>query len=647
MIIDRKKNFNIIVIGAGHAGCEAGLIAARMGMQTVMFCTDIDSVAMMPCNPSIGGTGKGHLVREIDALGGEMGLNIDKTFIQSKMLNTSKGPAVHSLRAQADKHRYHEEMLKTIRNQQNLEIIEAEVTELLTSDGKVTGVKSSDGTEYYADAVIICTGTFLGGKIFIGDDVTVSGPAGLPPACALGENLRELGFPVRRFKTGTPARMTAGSLDYSKMREQKGDENIVPFSFLNEDKDYDIDQISCWLSYTNEETHRIILENIEKSAMYSGNIVGVGPRYCPSIEDKVSRFTDRKRHQLFVEPEGLDTDWMYIQGMSSSLPEDVQHAFYATIPGLEHAEIVRPAYAIEYDCIDPLSVKPSLESKILDGLYCAGQFNGSSGYEEAAAQGLIAGINATRKLKNLSPLVLRRDQAYIGVLIDDLVTKGTNEPYRIMTSRAEYRLLLRQDNADRRLTPLGYEYGSVSEERYQRYLKKSRVVDAEIARLRAKRTDISTFRAFLLRHECDPDNKDLTPEIIKRKKKDIAETGNQSFADILRRPAISYEDLHEIDDDTRPELSSNEKTEVEVMLKYDGYIRKQINEVEKLRNLENKKLSENLDYKSIRGLRLEARQKLSDIRPLTVGQASRISGVSPADINVLLIYLEKEMRSAR
>ena len=647
MIIDRKKNFNIIVIGAGHAGCEAGLIAARMGMQTVMFCTDIDSVAMMPCNPSIGGTGKGHLVREIDALGGEMGLNIDKTFIQSKMLNTSKGPAVHSLRAQADKHRYHEEMLKTIRNQQNLEIIEAEVTELLTSDGKVTGVKSSDGTEYYADAVIICTGTFLGGKIFIGDDVTVSGPAGLPPACALGENLRELGFPVRRFKTGTPARMTAGSLDYSKMREQKGDENIVPFSFLNEDKDYDIDQISCWLSYTNEETHRIILENIEKSAMYSGNIVGVGPRYCPSIEDKVSRFKDRRRHQLFVEPEGLDTDWMYIQGMSSSLPEDVQHAFYATIPGLEHAEIVRPAYAIEYDCIDPLSVKPSLESKILDGLYCAGQFNGSSGYEEAAAQGLIAGINATRKLKNLSPLVLRRDQAYIGVLIDDLVTKGTNEPYRIMTSRAEYRLLLRQDNADRRLTPLGYEYGSVSEERYQRYLKKSRVVDAEIARLRAKRTDISTFRAFLLRHECDPDNKDLTPEIIERKKKDIAETGNQSFADILRRPAISYEDLREIDDDTRPVLSSNEKTEVEVMLKYDGYIRKQINEVEKMRNLENKKLSESLDYKSIRGLRLEARQKLSDIRPLTVGQASRISGVSPADINVLLIYLEKEMRSAR
>ncbi len=639
------NRYNIIVIGAGHAGCEAGLIAARMGMQTVMFCTDIESVAMMPCNPSIGGTGKGHLVREVDALGGEMGLNIDKTFIQSKMLNTSKGPAVHSLRAQADKHRYHEEMLKTIRNQERLEIIEAEVTELMTADGRVTGVRTADGTEYSADAVIVCTGTFLGGKIFIGDDVTVSGPAGMPPACALGENLRELGFPVRRFKTGTPARMLRDTLDYSKMREQKGDETIVPFSFLNEEEEYDIDQVSCWLSYTNEKTHEIILENIEKSAMYSGNIVGVGPRYCPSIEDKVSRFTDRKRHQLFVEPEGLDTDWMYIQGMSSSLPEDVQHAFYATIPGLEHAEIVRPAYAIEYDCIDPLSVRPSLESKILEGLFCAGQFNGSSGYEEAAAQGLIAGINAVRKLKGLSPLILRRDQAYIGVLIDDLVTKGTNEPYRIMTSRAEYRLLLRQDNADRRLTPVGYEYGSVNEERYLRYLAKSARVDAEIERLRNKKAEISVFREFLIRHECE-EGSGSSPEIIERKRRDIAETGNQCFADILRRPAISYDDLVEIDDESRPQLSSNEKTEVEVMLKYDGYIRKQINEVEKLRNLENKKLSETLDYHSIRGLRLEARQKLSEIRPLTVGQASRISGVSPADINVLLIYLEKEMRSA-
>ena len=658
-----SKSYDVIVIGAGHAGCEAGLVSARMGMKTAMFCTDIESVAMMPCNPSIGGTGKGHLVREIDALGGEMGINTDKTFIQSKMLNTSKGPAVHSLRAQADKHRYHDEMLRTITEQDGLDLICAEVTDLTvdnsaefteaaiednlySSIGKVTGVRTSDGSVYSAKSVVICTGTFLGGKIFIGDDVTVSGPAGLPPACELGTNLRKLGFPVRRFKTGTPARMLRDSLDYSRMKEQKGDDRIVPFSFLNEDKEFDINQISCWLSYTNEETHRIILDNIEKSAMYSGNIVGVGPRYCPSIEDKVSRFKDRKRHQLFVEPEGLDTDWMYIQGMSSSLPEDVQHAFYATIPGLEHAEIVRPAYAIEYDCVDPLSLRPSLESKILDNFFCAGQFNGSSGYEEAASQGLIAGINAVRKIRNLEPLILRRDQSYIGVLIDDLVTKGTNEPYRIMTSRAEYRLLLRQDNADRRLTPIGYEFGSVTEERYNRYLEKSRKVDAEISRLKSKKTDINSFRSFLLKHECDEVPEGTDPELIERKRRDIASAGNQTFAEILRRPAISYDDLAEIDDEGRPELGSNEKTEVEVMLKYDGYIRKQISEVEKMRNLESKKLSESLDYNSIRGLRLEARQKLSSVRPLTVGQASRISGVSPADINVLLIYLEKELRSS-
>ena len=658
-----SNSYDVIVIGAGHAGCEAGLVSARMGMKTAMFCTDIESVAMMPCNPSIGGTGKGHLVREIDALGGEMGINTDKTFIQSKMLNTSKGPAVHSLRAQADKHRYHDEMLKTIGEQDGLDLICAEVTDLIvdhspvtsglasddnsySSIGKVTGVRTSDGSSYSAEAVVICTGTFLGGKIFIGDDVTVSGPAGLPPACELGDNLRKLGFPVRRFKTGTPARMLRDSLDYSRMKEQKGDDKIVPFSFLNEDKEYDIDQISCWLSYTNEETHRIILDNIEKSAMYSGNIVGVGPRYCPSIEDKVSRFKDRKRHQLFVEPEGLDTDWMYIQGMSSSLPEDVQHAFYATIPGLEHAKIVRPAYAIEYDCVDPLSLRPSLESKILENFFCAGQFNGSSGYEEAASQGLIAGINAVRKIRNLEPLILRRDQSYIGVLIDDLVTKGTNEPYRIMTSRAEYRLLLRQDNADRRLTPIGYEFGSVTEERYQRYLEKSSKVDAEISRLRSMKTDIDTFRNFLLKHECDECAEGTDPELIERKRRDISSTGNQTFAEILRRPAISYDDLAEIDDESRPELGSNEKTEVEVMLKYDGYIRKQISEVEKMRNLESKKLSDSLDYNSIRGLRLEARQKLTSVRPLTVGQASRISGVSPADINVLLIYLEKELRSS-
>ena len=650
-----SRSYEIIVIGAGHAGCEAGLVCARLGMKTAMFCTDIASVAMMPCNPSIGGTGKGHLVREVDALGGEMGRNIDKTFIQSKMLNTSKGPAVHSLRAQADKEKYHQEMLRTIEAQKNLDLIEDEVTELLVDNFdkktnpadvnscRIKGVRTSNGIEYTCEAAVICTGTFLSGKIFIGDDVRVSGPSGLRPATKLGENLKELGIPIRRFKTGTPARMHRDTLDYEAMAEQFGDEKIVPFSFMNENKTFDIDQISCWLSYTNEETHKIILDNIEKSAMYSGNIVGVGPRYCPSIEDKVSRFKDRKRHQLFVEPEGIDTELMYIQGMSSSLPEDVQHAFYATIPGLEHAEILSPAYAIEYDCADPLSLRPSLESKIVEGLFCAGQFNGSSGYEEAAAQGLIAGINAASKLKGKEPLVLRRDQAYAGVLIDDLVTKGTNEPYRIMTSRAEYRLLLRQDNADRRLTEIGHEYGTVTEERYRRYLRKKANVDAEIERLRSKRTDIASFRKFLENHELPAFSGD--PAAYERKKAEIQAAANQTFAEILRRPSISYEDIAEIDDETRPSLTEIEKTEVEVMLKYDGYIQKQINEVEKLRNLEDKKLSENLDYNSIRGLRLEARQKLSMIRPMTVGQASRISGVSPADINVLLVYLEKEMRS--
>jgi tRNA uridine 5-carboxymethylaminomethyl modification enzyme len=623
------KAFDIVVIGAGHAGCEAGLAAARLGMKTAVFCTDLESVAMMPCNPSIGGTGKGHLVREVDALGGEMGLNIDKTFIQSKMLNTSKGPAVHSLRAQADKHRYHEEMLKTLKNQENLNLFEEEITDILTDeDGKVSGVASAAGDTYTAKAVIVCTGTFLAGRTFIGDDVKESGPDGLSPATTLAENLRKKGFPMRRFKTGTPARMTRESLNYEAMQEQLGDEKIVPFSFLNEDKEYYVDQISCWLSYTNEETHEIIMDNIERSAMYSGNIVGVGPRYCPSIEDKVSRFRDRKRHQLFVEPEGLDTNLMYIQGMSSSLPRDVQEKFYATIDGLENAEIVKYAYAIEYDCIDPLSLKPSLENKEVPGLFCAGQFNGSSGYEEAASQGLIAGINAVCKIKGKEPLVLRRDQAYIGVLIDDLVTKGTNEPYRIMTSRAEYRLLLRQDNADRRLTEIGREYGLVTDERYDRYLKKKEKVDAEVERLRNKRVDISTFRSFL--KDCG----ELQAETA----------ANQTFAEMLARPGITYADLEKIDDETRPELGLNEKTEVEVILKYDGYIRKQINEVEKLQSLENKRLNEELDYNSIRGLRLEARQKLSEIKPRTVGQASRISGVSPADINVLLVFLEKMNR---
>ncbi|MBQ0017766.1 MAG: tRNA uridine-5-carboxymethylaminomethyl(34) synthesis enzyme MnmG [Clostridiales bacterium] len=610
--------YDVIVIGAGHAACEAGLIASRMGMKTVIFCTDIESVAMMPCNPSIGGTGKGHLVKEIDALGGEMGINTDKTFIQSKMLNTSKGAAVHSSRAQADKHRYHEEMLATINNQQNLELVVEEVTDLIldkrdsiSADNSATvkGIITANGSEYFSKAVIICTGTFLGGKIFIGDNVKISGPADLTPSTELSKNLYSLGLPLRRFKTGTPARMLRDSLDYSKMKEQKGDEKIVPFSFMNEGKEYEIDQISCWLSYTNEETHKIILDNLEKSAMYSGNIVGVGPRYCPSIEDKVSRFRDRKRHQLFVEPEGLDTDWMYIQGMSSSLPEDIQHEFYSTIPGLENATIVKPAYAIEYDCIDPTSLRPSLESKLINNLFCAGQFNGSSGYEEAASQGLIAGINAVRKIREEKPLVLRRDQSYIGVLIDDLVTKGTNEPYRIMTSRAEYRLLLRQDNADRRLTGIGYEYGSVSEERYRRYIEKKEKVDREIERLKHKGTDRNTFY------------------------------------ELLKRPEFTYDDLAELDDETRPDLTETEKIEVEVEIKYEGYIRKQIIEVEKLTKLEEKALYDDIDYNSIGGLRLEARQKLSKIKPITLGQASRISGVSPADINVLLIWLEKERRN--
>lgn len=625
-IIPVMGEYDVIVVGAGHAGCEAGLISARMGMNTLLLCINLESVAMMPCNPSIGGTGKGHLVCEIDALGGEMGLNIDKTFLQSKMLNTSKGPAVHSLRAQADKTKYHLEMKKTIEKEPNLHLKQAEVIDLVIEDGSIQGVITRTFTRYNAKAVILCIGTFLGGKIFIGDSAFRSGPNGLAASTDLAEKLYEYGFPMRRFKTGTPARMLGKTLHYDRMKEQSGDEEIVPFSFMNEGKDIGTNQISCWLSYTNEETHRIILDNLDKSAMYSGNIVGVGPRYCPSIEDKVSRFRDRERHQLFVEPEGLDTDEMYIQGMSSSLPEDIQREFYHSIPGLEDGEIVRPAYAIEYDCIDPQSLKPSLESKVVKNLFCAGQFNGSSGYEEAAAQGLMAGINAVRKLQEKEPLVLGRDQAYIGVLIDDLVTKGTNEPYRIMTSRAEYRLLLRQDNADRRLTALGYECGSVSEERYQKFLKKKANVDAELARIEKKTVSNRIQNEFLSRHgsaECDR---------------------GLSFGEMMRRPEIQYADTAEIDDETRPELTRNERYEVEVRIKYDGYIQKQIAQVEKMKKLESKRLDDSIDYNSIGGLRLEARQKLTEIRPINLGQASRISGVSPADINVLLVYLEKENR---
>lgn len=652
--IDKKIRFDseydVIVIGAGHAGCEAGLISARMGMKTALFCTDINSVAMMPCNPSIGGTGKGHLVKEIDALGGEMGINADKTFIQSKMLNTSKGPAVHSLRMQSDKEKYHDEMLKTITTQKNLDLIVEEITEVLYREENhkriAQGVLTDNKLSYKSKTVIICTGTFLEGKIFIGDDVKNLGPSEMKPSNALGENLKKIGFPIRRFKTGTPARMKKDSLNYNLMNIQTGDEKISLFSFMNENKNVDFEQVPCWLSYTNEKTHQIIKDNIHKSAMYSGNIEGIGPRYCPSIEDKIVRFSDKPRHQLFVEPEGINSDLMYIQGMSSSLPIDIQKAFYSTIAGLEECEIVNPAYAIEYDCVDPTSLQPSLESKIIDGLFSAGQFNGSSGYEEAASQGLIAGINSVRKIKNENPLILKRNEAYIGVLIDDLVTKGTNEPYRIMTSRAEYRLLLRQGNADMRLTEIGYKYGSVSEERYKKFNLKKNKIEQEIRRLENKKTDIERVRKFLIKKECDDRVGIDSEDIIERRKNDIMKMNNPTFSEIIRRPIIKYEMLSDIDDEIE-ELEQNIRDEVEVSIKYAGYIKKQIGEVEKLNNLESKKLSTSLDYQTIRGLRLEARQKLSEIKPLTVGQASRISGVSPADINVLLIYLEKEMREKK
>lgn len=643
MVQSAMGEYDVIVVGAGHAGCEAGLVASRMGAETLLLSMNLESVAMMPCNPSIGGTGKGHLVREIDALGGEMGINIDKTFLQSRMLNTSKGPAVHSLRAQADKERYHLEMKKTIEQQEHLHLKQAEVIDLIvteedasdnlakkpqTNHETVCGVLTRTGAVYFAKAVIICTGTFLAGKIFIGEHSFESGPSGLAPSTELAKNLRDAGLPMRRFKTGTPARVLASTLRYSEMKEQQGDEEIIPFSFMNEDRDPGENQISCWLSYTNAETHRIILDNLHRSAMYSGEIVGVGPRYCPSIEDKVSRFRDRERHQLFVEPEGLDTEEMYVQGMSSSLPEDVQVAFYHTIPGLEDAEIVRPAYAIEYDCIDPESLFPTLEMKDLPYLFCAGQFNGSSGYEEAAAQGLMAGINAVRRIRSESPLVLRRDQAYIGVLIDDLVTKGTREPYRIMTSRAEYRLLLRQDNADLRLTEIGYQYGTVSEERYRKFLQKKERVEKEVERLRRKHASLEAMNALLESLGEEPSRE-----------------ANLSFYQLLKRPNVTYDALAIIDDETRPALRRSDRYQVEVRIKYEGYIEKQTQQVEKMKKLEEKELPSDMDYSSLDGLRLEARQKLSEIRPLTLGQASRISGVSPADINVLLIFLEKERRS--
>ncbi len=618
--------YDVIVVGAGHAGCEAALASARMGKKTLLCTMNLESVAMMPCNPSIGGTGKGHLVREIDALGGEMGKNIDKTFIQSKMLNTAKGPAVHSLRAQADKHKYHVEMKKTIEHTENLDLRQVEVTDLIVEDGKVCGVETVTHTWFKADAVILATGTFLRGKIFIGDSAFESGPNGLAPSNLLAENLRKHGMKLRRFKTGTPARCLAQSLDYSKMQEQKGDDVVVPFSFMNDKLGEN--QVSCWLTYTNAETHRVIRENFHRSALFGGQIEGIGPRYCPSIEDKVNRFADKERHQTFIEPEGLDTDEMYIQGMSSSLPEDVQLAFYKTIPGLENLRITRPAYAIEYDCIDPQDLQLNLEYRTIENLFCAGQFNGSSGYEEAAAQGLMAGINAVLKISGREPLILGRDEAYIGVLIDDLVTKGTNEPYRIMTSRAEYRLVLRQDNADQRLTDKGYEVGLATQERYDRYLAKKDAVAREIERLENKFVGPKEADEFLTAHGTTGLNSKV------------------SMAELLRRPQLSYTDLAEIDDETRPELSSHEITQLEVQIKYEGYIQKQMSQIERYKKLENRKLMQDFDYNQIEGLRLEAAQKLNQIQPASVGQASRISGVSPADINVLLVYLEKQRRKA-
>ncbi len=615
--------YEVIVIGAGHAGCEAALASARMGHRTLILSMNLEAVAMMPCNPSIGGTGKGHLVREIDALGGEMGVNIDKTCMQSRMLNTSKGPAVHSLRAQADKHLYHMEMKKTIEEQENLDMKQMEAVDIDVQDGKVCGVITRTNAYYRCKAVVIATGTFLKGRIFIGSSNFPSGPNGLAPSSDLSDNLKRLGLNLRRFKTGTPARALSDTFHYDKMLRQDGDERIVPFSFMNDS--LDVDQVPCWLTYTNERTHEIIRENFGRSALFGGEIEGVGPRYCPSIEDKINRFPERKRHQLFVEPEGRLTNEMYIQGMSTSLPEDVQEQFYHTIEGLEDIAITRPAYAIEYDCINPLELKQDLEYRDIHGMFCAGQFNGSSGYEEAAAQGLMAGINAALEVSGKDPFILDRSEAYIGVLVDDLVTKGTNEPYRIMTSRAEYRLVLRQDNADERLTEKGYRIGLVTEERYQKFLASREMARAEMKRLKETTVGPQDADEFLVKIGSSPLNNRV------------------SLFDLLKRPEVHYNDLAEIDPG-RPELTQHVIDVIEVNIKYEGYIRMQERKIQKFKKLESKKLPADLDYEEIDNLRIEARQKLNQLHPTSVGQASRISGVSPADINVLLIYLEKRRR---
>ena len=619
-----EQSFDIIVVGAGHAGCEAALASARLGLQTVMFTVSVDSIALMPCNPNVGGSSKGHLVRELDALGGEMGKNIDKTFIQSKMLNQSKGPAVHSLRAQADKQAYSTEMRKTLENTENLTIRQGEVTELLVEDNHITGVKTFSGATYHAKAVVLCTGTYLKARCIYGDVSNYTGPNGLQAANYLTDSLKKLGIEMFRFKTGTPARIAGNTIDYSKMEEQFGDKRVVPFSFSTDPESVQIEQKSCWLTYTNEKTHEIIRANLDRSPLYSGMIEGTGPRYCPSIEDKVVRFADKKRHQVFIEPEGLYTNEMYIGGMSSSLPEDGQYEMYHSVPGLEHAKIVKNAYAIEYDCINPRQLYPTLEFKKIKGLFSGGQFNGSSGYEEAAAQGLIAGINAAMEVKGKEQLILDRSEAYIGVLIDDLVTKENHEPYRMMTSRAEYRLLLRQDNADLRLRKKGWEVGLIDDETYHKLQEKERMIHEEIERVEHTTVGGSAEVQSLLESQGST----------------LLKSGT-TIAELIRRPELNYKVLAPIDKE-RPELPEDVCEQVEINIKYDGYIRRQMKQVEQFKKLEQKKIPEDIDYEDVGSLRIEARQKLEAYRPVSIGQASRISGVSPADISVLLVYLESK-----
>lgn len=616
------EHYDVAVIGAGHAGCEAALAAARLGMETIVFTVSVDSIALMPCNPNIGGSSKGHLVKEIDALGGEMGKVIDKTFIQSKMLNKSKGPAVHSLRAQADKKNYSNTMRQVLENQENLTIKQAEVTELIVEEGMIKGVKTYSGATYLCKAVVLCTGTYLKARCIYGDISNYTGPNGLQAANYLTDSLKKNGVEMFRFKTGTPARIDKRTIDFSKMEEQKGDERVVPFSFSTDPESVQIEQVSCWLTYTNEKTHEIIRANLDRSPLYSGMIEGTGPRYCPSIEDKVVKFADKPRHQVFIEPEGLGTNEMYVGGMSSSLPEDVQHDMYHSVPGLEHAKIVRNAYAIEYDCINPRQLQATLEFKNIKNLFSGGQFNGSSGYEEAAAQGLIAGINAALKVKGKDLLVLDRSEAYIGVLIDDLVTKENHEPYRMMTSRAEYRLLLRQDNADLRLRKKGYEVGLISEEQYQDLLEKERLIEEEIKRV--EKTFVGTtpqVQELLAQHNSTP------------------LTSGSTIGELIRRPELTYEILAPIDQE-RPELRGDIQEQVNINIKYEGYIKRQLKQVEQFKKLEKKQIPADINYDDVKSLRIEAVQKLKLYQPLNIGQASRIAGVSPADVSVLLVYLE-------